>query len=291
MEYKCMAILITGASGFVGSRLAAKFSENSDVICFSRSKPEFDLPFVQGSFDNYEDLVKLDSYKITSVVHLAGVVGGCSEEDGFAVNIQGSRRLIRYLLDKHNCRKFVMASSIATVGCLDASFLPEEFPIKDEHPCHATDAYGMSKAIAEDISKFYSRIYPDADFTHLRLACVQNDNTWFPKPIMSLEELSCPITNLSCVMVSDAIDAFIKAWEHPHTPGMRIYNVVGPDSACDKPVIEMLYSIYGKEAMDRYDLSFYRKEGNEFKPLFSIDKIGSELGFEAKRNTAPNLDK
>lgn len=39
--------------------------------------------------------------------------------------------------------------------------------------------------------------------------------------------------------------------------------------------------------MDRYDLSYYMKAGNEFKSLFGIDKIKKELAFEPVQTTMP----
>ncbi|MDE2798368.1 MAG: NAD(P)-dependent oxidoreductase, partial [Gemmatimonadota bacterium] len=108
-------ILITGASGFIGRALSASMAEDHRVICMSRKDPELDLPYVNGEFGSFEDLQQLNDEAIDVVIHLAAVTGGCSERDALIVNVEGTRCLMRYLMDR-GCRKFVMASSIAAVG-------------------------------------------------------------------------------------------------------------------------------------------------------------------------------
>ena len=90
-------------------------SVHHNVLCLSRKNPGLDLPWIQGDFGSYEDLRQLDDNAIDAVIHLAAVTGGCRERDGLLVNVEGSRCLMRYLIDS-GCRKFIMASSIAAVG-------------------------------------------------------------------------------------------------------------------------------------------------------------------------------
>jgi nucleoside-diphosphate-sugar epimerase len=281
-----MTILITGASGFVGSRLAERLSKQYDVLCMSRSKPKSDVSYVKGTFDSFEDLRQLDEYKITSVIHLAAVTGGCSEEDGLTVNVLGTRRLIRYLLDR-GCRKFVIASSIAAVGCLDPQFLPLSFPIADDHPCLATDAYGLSKAMVEDLTRYFSRIYADADFIHLRLGVVVPDETWSPTEVSLDTALTLPITQLTKVLASDVIKAIEKSLKSSEHKGVRVYNVVGPDATCDVPITAKLRVIFGDTALEAFDFSYYEQQGNAHKPLFTMDKIKEELEHESVMTTIP----
>ena len=281
-----MAILITGASGFLGARLIERLAKQHDVLCMSRNKPNSDVSFVKGTFDSFEDLRQLDKYEITSVVHLAAVTGGCSEEDGLSVNLLGTRRLLRYLLDR-GCRKFVMASSIAAVGCLDPEFLPLSFPIADDHPCLATDAYGLSKAMVEDLTRYFSRKYTDTDFIHLRFGNVAPDETWSPEEVDLHTALFLPITQLTHVLASDVVNAIEKSVESSNHTGVRVYNVVGPDANCDVPVIAKLRATFGDAKLEGFDFSYYEQPGNEHKPLFAMEKIKEELGHESVMTTMP----
>src|ERR1700737_4314155 len=108
MGVDTMNILITGASGFIGKKLVNRLANKHNVICLSRHSFEEDATFIRGFFDRFEGLHSLDPYDIQAVIHLAAVTGGCSEEDGLTVNVLGTRRLYRYLLNR-GCKKFVTA--------------------------------------------------------------------------------------------------------------------------------------------------------------------------------------
>ena len=98
----------------------------------------------------------LDGLKIDVVVHLAAVTGGCREEDGLLVNVEGTRKLLRYFSDR-GCTRFVNASSIAAVGFQSPKFRPLELPIPDEHPCLDRNGYGLSKYLMEEVTKYMWR--------------------------------------------------------------------------------------------------------------------------------------
>ena len=152
--------------------------------------------FVRGEFHSFEDLRQLDGFAIECVVHLAAATGGSTEEDALNTNVVGSRRLLRYALDR-GCRKFVMASSIAAVGCLDANFVPLAVPIPDDHPCLATDAYGLSKALMEEITRYFQRVVPDSDFINLRLSVV--DDPAASPPLYSVDNVPhAPFATTPC---------------------------------------------------------------------------------------------
>ncbi|WP_042162054.1 NAD-dependent epimerase/dehydratase family protein [Paenibacillus gorillae] len=197
-----MHILITGATGFIGQRLIERLGETHDITVMSRSTvndiERSHIRQIQGSFDQPETLQKLDGKTIDAVIHLAAVTGGSNEEDAFAVNVAGMRRLYRCLLDR-GCRKFITASSIAAAGVLDPSFVPVELPIPDDHPCLATDAYGLSKAMAEEVTRYFHRAKPDTDFINIRLGAVVPDEDFEPPIINTATELSVPYVELGRV--------------------------------------------------------------------------------------------
>ena len=92
-------VLITGASGFIGRALATAMSVHHDVLCMSRKNPGLDLSWIRGNFGSFEDLRQLDDHSIDVVIHLGAVLGGCLERDGILVNVEGTRCLMRYLMD------------------------------------------------------------------------------------------------------------------------------------------------------------------------------------------------
>ncbi|WP_135556209.1 NAD-dependent epimerase/dehydratase family protein [Paenibacillus cymbidii] len=291
-----MTILITGASGFIGRKLTEELQTRHRVVALARSAaPERAMStamesgsegviWVRGAFDRFEDLRQLDAYDIDAVVHLAAVTGGCSEEDGLATNVIGTRRLYRYLLDR-GCRTFVAASSIAAVGSLSREFAPLSLPIADDHPCLARDAYGFSKAQAEELTRYLHRVHADASFVNLRFGAVVADD-WTPPVIVPGTALSIPFVLLARVYVSDIVRAIAAVLAAPHKPGVRICNVVGPDACCAAPTADMLAAVLGDRAGE-YDLSYYAKPGNETKPVYAGGRMREEFGFVPLRSTRP----
>jgi nucleoside-diphosphate-sugar epimerase len=274
-----MNILITGASGFIGKKLVNRLTKQHTVICLSRHPFNEDATFVRGSFDRFEDLSGLDPYEIHAVIHLAAVTGGCSEEDGLSVNVLGTRRLYRYLLER-GCKKFVTASSIAAVGSLDDDFIPLELPMQADHPCLATDAYGLSKAMVEELTRYFHRQHADTDFINLRFGAVA-DVEWVPPLVELGTKMSVPFIVLGHIYVSDVVEGMVRVVEAPMTSGVRNFNLVGPDLSSQIPALEILTSILG----DHYGLEYYKIPGNEYKPLYAMDRFIAEFGYAPIRST------
>jgi len=266
--------VVTGASGFIGNAFARQLSAERKVVCLSRHAPAGDLEFVEGEFHNLEHLPRLDGFEIECVVHLGAVTGGCSEEDGLAVNVVGTTRLLRYALNR-GCRKFVLASSIASIGCLQGDFVPLQIPILDEHPCLARDAYGFSKSAMEQVTRYMQRGVPDADIINLRLGAVVPE----PPEVHGTDNLkSHAFILLGRVMLADVLRALDVAVNAPAHPGVRVYNVVGPDANVRVPVPEVLRASLGAAA-EVLDFSWYERPGHEFDAVYAMDKIKNELGF------------
>lgn len=275
-------VLITGTSGFIGRQLAASMSRGHRVVCLSRKKTEVDgVTALQGDFTSPDDLRRLDPHPIDVLVHLAAVTGGCTEEDGLRVNVLGTHRLLRHLIDR-GCKKFVLASSIATVGFQSVKFRPLRLPMPDEHPCLDRDGYGLSKYLMEEVTRYLSRQDEGLDFIAIRLASILPDDRT-PKPRKAGPITPWAIGSLSVMYASDAVRCFAMAAQAPFRPGVRILNAVGAQACAEDPVPDILRAWYGPDA-DRIDLSHYERPGHERDPVFDISRIREELGFIPERN-------
>ena len=270
-------VLITGASGFVGRALAPALSTDHEVVRMSRHVPRGEPGWVRGDFGLFEDLRQLDDKRIDAVVHLGAVVGGCSERDAMMVNVEGSRRLMRYLMDR-GCEKFVMASSIAAVGFQSTRFRPLLVPIPDEHPCLDRDGYGVSKYLMEEVSKYYHRQNDRIDVINLRLSSVADDEKMPPLREVGPLGQWC-LGGITVMARSDAVGAFSLAVDAPHKPGVRIMNAAGPKAWTAVPVAEILRNWWG----DEVDLSYFEQPGHDYDSVYDVSLIREELGFTAKK--------
>lgn len=267
--------LITGAGGFIGSALLEEVAKDGgEVLGMSRTnKGSEDV--VRGDFASYEDLRLLDGYDIDRLCHLGAVTGSCTERDGMAVNVAGTRALLRYLLDR-GCRKFVLASSIAAIGLADANFVPEAVPIGDDHPCWARDAYGLSKYLMERVGEYFSRVSPGLEVTALRLASVFPDASPPPKCDVGTKRGPYALAKLTRLCLSDALLAFKAALNVELGPGFRVLNATPSKSWSAVPTRVILGEWFGEAV----DASWFTNEDNEYDCPFDSTRAKKMTGFD-----------
>lgn len=268
-------ILITGASGFLGSAALAELSGRHQVVTFGR-KHLTDAPnqtHYQGNFTVFEDLQQLDEHKIDAVIHFAAVTGGCLEREGIMVNAEGTRCLMRYLIGR-GCCKFVNASSIAVVGMQNTLFRPLALPMDDEHPCVDRDGYGISKYMMEEITRYLHRQSPQIDVINLRLSAVYPDDKP-PAKVEPCEIYQWAAGSVTLLSRREAVLAFILAVESEMKPGVRILNAVSKKAWVKETTLEVLRRWWG----DEMDLTYYAAPENAQASLYCSDAIERELGF------------
>lgn len=149
-------ILITGASGFIGSFIVAEALERgmevwAAVRRTSSRKYLTDnrINFIELDFASRERLMEqLGGMKFDYVVHAAGVTKCIDEADFRRMNTDGTRNLVDALIGLHMpLRRFVFISSLSVYGAVH-----ESQPYQDitENDCpHPNTAYGRSKLEAE----------------------------------------------------------------------------------------------------------------------------------------------
>lgn len=142
--------LITGASGFVGSNLAAALvAEGRQVRCLVRSTSntqwldKLDVESVVGKLD---DLPKLKNVLagVSHVYHVAGRTTALRREDFFETNVIGSQFVAEACAQQTTPPTLTMVSSLAAGGPGTA-----QRPRQESDPDQPVSAYGKSKLAAE----------------------------------------------------------------------------------------------------------------------------------------------
>ena len=129
-------VLITGASGFIGSYLVKRLQDEYDIFEFDRK------------IDKMMDItysVKLDSvftqFKPHYVIHLAAYCGE-DEKENRDVNVSGTYNIVN-ICKRHNVELLLFSSSAAVYGNATVIPTPENCKLKPISP------YGKSKMEAE----------------------------------------------------------------------------------------------------------------------------------------------
>ncbi|MGL5413909.1 NAD-dependent epimerase/dehydratase family protein [Cetobacterium sp.] len=132
-------IMITGATGFIGSNFIKKYKNEYNIIpiCLIKNKPE-----------------ELDYTGVDTVLHLAALVHqmkGAPEEKYFEVNTELTRKLAT-IAKKNGVKHFVFYSTIKVYG-FDGELNNPEFILTENSMCNynPNDPYGASKYEAEKI--------------------------------------------------------------------------------------------------------------------------------------------
>lgn len=147
-----MKVLITGATGFVGSHLADLLTdEGHEVFSLVRNLDkarEFDVKgaFINGSLSHNKSSQWIEELPedLDAVVHTAGIVHSFSTSDFFTINTECTRQLIKDLTPRFTDLKFVMISSLAAAGPSDNNQTETDLPLP-------VSEYGRSKLMAENI--------------------------------------------------------------------------------------------------------------------------------------------
>lgn len=144
-------VLITGASGFIGSRLRDTLvASGCDVVSIRRSgSPEAKVGrSVEADYGQVAELERIiRAEKPEYVFHVAGVTKGISYEDFRRGNVMPTRNLLTAVRREHPMtQRFVLVSSLAAYGPSATSV-----PHREEDPPRPIEYYGESKLEAEQV--------------------------------------------------------------------------------------------------------------------------------------------
>jgi len=167
-----MHILVIGAAGMVGRKLAQRLTRDGELqgrqitamtladVVAADAPAGFDgrVTIETADLSEHASAERLIASRPDVIFHLAAIVSGEAEldfEKGYKINLDGTRYLFEAIRLAHMadgyCPRVVFTSSIAVVGA------PLPYPIPDEFHTTPLTSYGTQKAICELLLSDYSR--------------------------------------------------------------------------------------------------------------------------------------
>jgi nucleoside-diphosphate-sugar epimerase len=284
-------VLVTGASGFVGSHVAEQLLADGHVVrCLVRKSSDksflekLGVELAYGAIED-KDAVAKAMGGIDAIVHSAGLVKAKRPEEFAKTNVEGTRNLLEVALDRRaQMKRFVFVSSLAAHGpSLDGA------PIADDREPNPVTQYGRSKLDAE---RLVTAAKDDLAVTVIRPPSVYGPRdremlVFFDavsKGFMTV--LGDGSQTLSVVYGEDVASACKKALVVEHESG-RAYYVEDGQTYTQPQMADVLEKVLGKRALRlkvpigvvrvaSYGSALYGRIANKAM-MFTPDKV-NELG-------------
>jgi UDP-glucose 4-epimerase len=261
-----MRILITGATGKVGSRLAKRLAGQGHHIRALVRDPSRaaalsgnQIELVGGDLLNPDSLV-LAVQGVDAVVHCAAFFRGATPEQAHAVNERGTHHLASAARSA-NVGRFVFLSTGLTYGSNGGRLADED------DVCNPVDAYPLSKLAAEKMLLGIEGV----DVRILRLPFVYGDGDRHIEEAIPFMRGFPPSQRMSIahhVDVAQAVSRLLDA----RSPSHRIYNVVDDEA----PELATLFAAVGEPPPDGTSA----ERAVAFNALLDGRRIREDLGFK-----------
>jgi nucleoside-diphosphate-sugar epimerase len=222
-----MKVLLTGASGFVGSHILDQLRAQAIPLAVLL-RPASERKFIEAHGTSSE--IRLGSINdpatlspalsgITHIIHCAGLTKARRVAEFYEVNQVGTRNLVAAANAQPAIQRVVHISSLAAAG----PATPAK-PVREADPPHPVSEYGRSKLAAE--AEVRERCRPE--FVILRPPAVYGPrDEGFLEMFRAVKRhlLPCPggRQSLSLVYVRDLAAAAVACLRHPAAPGKTFF--------------------------------------------------------------------
>jgi UDP-glucose 4-epimerase len=261
-----MKILVTGATGKIGSRLCRRLAERGDEVralvrdaTRAARLREARIELAEG------DLLEASSLDaavsgVDAVVHCAAFFRGATPEQAHATNDLGTQHLASAARGA-TVKRFIFTSTGLVYGPNGGR------PAREDDPCAPIDAYPASKLAAE---RFLLAL-EGLDVRVLRLPFVYGDGDPHIAEAIPMMRGFAPVQRMSIAHHVDVARAVALSLDAP-SPAHRIYNVVDDDA----PSLATLFASVGEPPPDGSNA----ERGRAFDALMDGGRIREDLGFK-----------
>lgn len=282
-------VLVTGTSGFIGSRLAIRLAQAGCHVIATARTPSADLEKQLGlrvePLDVLDPAIARRGIEADALIHCATANDIASRDFGTGVNlsVNGTRNVLELAL--HNgIREVQFLSTLQVYGTELEGEITEHTPPRCETP------YALNHLLGEEVCRMYARVHPlDIDLVRpanvygVPDASTVNRSTLVPmcfvKEALTTGKLclrSSGRQQRNFVSTDEVADAALHLLAHPFGAGAHVVNVGSHWLASIRSIAEMVAAAYEQRtgtALPVEILSNAPERGNEFLLRSRLDSI------------------
>jgi len=283
-----MTIMVTGASGLVGSQLCKRLVEEGyPVVGMVHNVINPLLPLLCNETDfkmcvwdirNYEDVDRMiERAEIDTIFHTAAHLPYTQEKDLFGVNVAGTANILRASI-RYGVKEIIYTSTMSVY-----TTPPEYLPVDEIHPTYSDNAYGKTKAAGE-LGHVLAARDNGMKIIILRYAGIYGRGAEKNRVIEQFIHNALLGNNLivngngqhssDFVYIDDIIQGTILAWKNGG--GQDIYNIGSGRDIKLRILAELI--IYLVKSQSRIIINGNSNVTRNFRFYLDISKI-SELGY------------
>jgi nucleoside-diphosphate-sugar epimerase len=259
-------ILLTGATGFIGSHVANKLLEDQSfqivaIVRTTKARGNIESLAAKGAIvveGTFYDKALLETvfrdYPVKYVIHLAAIRGEGSgtKEDYHKVNVLGTEVLLEASL-RNGVNRFIFCSSIGVFGAI-----PRTLPGNLMSPLNGDNLYHLSKMLAEEKVRDFMHRGLDTCIVRPSITYGEGDDGFPLKLVELIRKRFLPLTRKSSLIhlldVKKLVDVFTRLLIVDDL-NQRILIVADKEPILLRELADLVYShYYGKKYLVPFTL-------------------------------------
>jgi len=284
-------ILITGATGFIGTHLIPQLIKNHKIVGISKNKIKSSKNFISSSINITNENLKIKN-KYTDIIHMAAhsdvTYCNLNPTKCYELNVKSTQKMLE--IARKNDSNFIFLSSSHVYGN------PIKQPIIEDSLCNPSTHYASSKRMSEILCETYAKTY-GLNIQVARLFSVYGPKS--PKSNLIFNIIDQIINNSKIILgntypkrdfifISDVIMGLIKIL-NSKKKGFQVYNLGSGKSMSVENVVKNCLTISNKK-LKIISSKEKRRENEIMNIQANISKMKKEFNWKTEISLEKGLE-